>query len=196
MKGKLFRIFGSRSGGSIPVFFDDRKAEAALTMIRCTYFSIESDGPSDAWCLELKQRRIPFLLLGLSGVITAPSRRRSFFDTPASIDGLFETIEASPDLFIDINDVWLPSGLFEDRPAARGDVYRIDAPLFLKAQGFRAGRLTPASFDAINAGPSGSLRFSEIETRVFRDWSLSHIAAARAKYNADKSRALTHRESV
>ena len=196
MRGVLSRIFGPAPESSVPVFIDDRKAAAVLALTRCTYFSIESDGPSDAWRLELKKQRIPFLLLGLSGVITAPSRRRPFFDSPASIDGLFETIESTPGLFVDINDIWLPNALFGNRPAARGDVYRIDAHLFLKAQNFRVGRLTPPSFGAIGEGRTESLRFSEVETRVFKEWSSSHIKAARAKYNLDKSRALTYRESA
>jgi hypothetical protein len=196
MRGVLSWIFGPAPEGSVPVFIDDRRAAAGLALTRCTYFSIESDEPSDAWLLELKKQRIPFLLLGLSGVIAAPSRRRPFFDSPASIDGLFETIESTPGLFVDINDVWLPNDLFGDRPATRGDIYRVDAPLFLKAQNFRVGRLTPSSFGAIGESRSGSLRYSDAETRAFKEWSSGHITAARAKYHADKSRALTYRESA
>ena len=103
----------------VPVVVDDVKRYGKLKMARCTYFTIECDAPSSNWVLELGKKSIPFLLIGLSGLIVRPIRGGRLFESSDSIDELFDTIESHPSLYVDINDLWLPNKLFQGLPHGR-----------------------------------------------------------------------------
>lgn len=117
---------------------DSIKDQESFRMARCLYFSVECDTPSTGWQLGLESGYIPFLMLGLSGIITKPIKGDSF-NNEDDIDSLFETIEKHENLYVDINDIWLPLFVL-DKNAERSDVYRIPFELFSIAYDYTLGR--------------------------------------------------------
>ncbi len=52
---------------------------------RCNYLSVECDIPKPGWTLRVSELNLPFLMLGLTGVIHRPFDGERF-DTPAKIE--------------------------------------------------------------------------------------------------------------
>ena len=100
---------------SIPVLVDDVKQHPRFGYTRCEYFTIECDMPSPGWVLRLAERRIPFLMTGLSGVIYKPSLNEPLFTMPDQIEELFEIIEADNRASVGTADIWIPNSLIESR---------------------------------------------------------------------------------
>jgi len=186
--------FRGKKTCTVPIMIDDIKKYKNFDMTRCTYFSIESDLPSGEWVLELKNRDIPFYLLELSGIITEPTGNEAHFDSSYLIDELFDTIEASPELFIDINDIWLPNFLFRNSPHKRGDVYRIKEKLFIEADRFREDKIPKERFEMYCRELEDYLFYSEIETRSFKEWARNQIEMAKKKYPKNPELALKWHE--
>lgn len=164
---------------SIPVMLDDIRKYDDFDMSRCTYFTIESDAPSPNWVLGPQSLNIPFYLLGLSGIIWKPLGDHHIFDSPESIDGLFDAIEDRSELYIDVNDIWLPNYLFDDLPHERGNVYRIEEKLFVESYLYRHDRVSLEQFLKSCEELRKSIAFSEIETKAFKKWEMNQIEQAR-----------------
>jgi|SRR5579862_3895995 len=148
-------------------------------MVRCNYLYVECDEPRPGWSIRLGSERLPFLMLGLVGIIQTP------FDAPRfseykHIDELFEGIEGSGFL-VHFADIWLPDFVFGPRETHVGDVYRIDVRVFKMAQSFRDGALAQEHFLESLRDLTGQVgvTFSEGETRTFAAWSRANLLAAR-----------------
>lgn len=179
---------------TIPIMIDDIKKYKNFNMTRCTYFSIECDSPSPDWILELENREVPFYLFGLSGIIREPIGSKTEFDSPHFIDELFEAIEEIPELFVDINDIWLPNFLFEGSPDKRGDVYRVKERLFIEADRFREDKISPDRFLNICRELKAYLYYSETETKSFKEWANNQVLKAKEEYPKNPELALKWRE--
>lgn len=178
--GKLMKAkSGEEKMPSIPVMVDDVKEFKNFRMTRCTYFSIECDTPSAEWLMELKDREVPFYLFGLSGIIREPIGAKTEFDSSQAIDELFEIIEKIPELFVDINDIWLPNFLFENTPTERGTVYRIKERLFLEADSFRDDRISMDRFLKICEKLRDQISYSDTETKSFKGWASHQVEMAK-----------------
>jgi hypothetical protein len=169
----------------VPVVVDDVKRYGKFRMTRCTYFTIECDVPSSNWVLGLEKKSIPFLLIGVSGLIIRPIGGGPLFDSPDSIENLFNTIESHPSLYVDINDFWLPNHLFQE-PHRRGEVYRVGNKLFHVAYLYREERISEGRFLRRCRELRANIRFSKKETRSFGIWSRLQIERARESYPKDK----------
>jgi len=192
--GKLVKAkSGQEEVPSIPVMVDDVKEFKNFRMTRCTYFSIECDTPSAEWMMELKDREVPFYLFGLSGIIREPIGTKTAFDSPQAIDELFETIEKTPELFVDINDIWLPNFLFENTPTERGTVYRIKERLFLEADRFRDDRISVDRFLKICEELRDHISYSDTETESFKEWASSQIEMAKKVFPKNPDLELKYR---
>ena len=145
-------------------------------MTRCHYMSIENSVPRPGWEIRLGSDVLPFLMLGLVGIIQQPFGEPRFV-APELIDRLFEQLEEKAGLLINFDDIWLPSFLFE-RETHTGDTYRIGIRLFLGAYLFREGRLGEGEFEVYCKKFGETLVFSEEETRAFAAWSEEQIARA------------------
>lgn len=163
---------------SIPVILDDIKNYEDFDMSRCTYFTIESDVPLPNWVLELGNLRIPFYLLGISGIILQPIGNDNIFKSSDLIDKLFDTIESVPGLYIDTNDIWLPNFLFANLPHKRGSVYRIKEKLFLETYRYRYDKISEKRFYMLCEELSASIDYSHIETNAFKEWEKGKIEEA------------------
>jgi hypothetical protein len=169
----------------VPVVVDDVKRYGKFRMTRCTYFTIECDVPSSNWVLGLEKKSIPFLLIGFSGLIIRPTGDGPFFESPDSIEKLFNTVESHPSLYVDINDFWLPNHLFQE-PHRRGQVYRVGSKLFHLAYLYREERISEGQFLRRCRELRTNIRFSKKETRSFENWSRLQIERARESYPKNK----------
>jgi hypothetical protein len=106
---------------------------------------------------------------------------------------LFEEVEASPELSVEVEDLWIPlDWLARDHEPARGDIYRIQLPLFQAAYRFRTERLSQQGF--LGGTPwEGSAAYSPEETAAFRAWAEAQIEEARSTYPKDERLRLGYR---
>jgi hypothetical protein len=161
----------------IPLIVDDVKHYKGFHMTRLSYFTIESDVPLPEWTLELGDAKIPFLMLGLSGIVVGPIHGDRFTD-PDSIDSLFRAVEEDERFYVDLNDIWLPNGCFTNTSPERGQVFRTGLSLFSLALAYRetmedADRFTGQTMDYCK-----ELEYSEPETRAFEAWHQDQIRDA------------------
>ncbi len=182
-----------KAAATIPVIVDSMKKKGRFTMSRCSYFSIQCDHPSTDWTLGVRKKKIPFLMIGVSGIITQPSETSDRFDRPEKIRDFFNTVEEDPDLYVDQNDIWLPnfllSGLVPKKPrimsvpkyenltfkGARGLVFRLSKELFQSAYSFRNGDIGKTTFESTCKSLRRPVVLSESETTAFTTWQFGLI---------------------
>jgi len=179
---------------TIPVIVDDVKFQPGFAVTRCRYYAIACDIPAPAWVQFPERARLPFLLVGLSGIIYKPLGQKRLFNTSDRIEALFDAVDSDPEMYIDSNDIWLPNLLFERAGEAnprRGQVWRISTSLFTLADQARRERLTIEKLEeACTTLEGDALRFSPSETRGFRAWGQAQIAKASRIYHSDLSKNL------
>ncbi|MHB9024743.1 MAG: hypothetical protein ACYC7E_11310 [Armatimonadota bacterium] len=179
---------------TIPVWIDDVKSYADFSFSRCVYFTIECEHPSTGWMLGLQQRKIPFAMLGLTGVIHAPVKGDTFTSLD-DLDQLIQAIEAHDVLTVGTADIWLPNEILlnlsnHDTRAARRQVYRLGEKLFSYAYLFRMDRLSQHEFYQWCRELRSLIIFSEQETETFRAWMDRQIILARERYPKNEEFAL------
>jgi hypothetical protein len=179
---------------TVPVIVDSVKRNEQFPIVRCSYLSVECETPSEDWALKIGSRKMPFLMLGLDGIITGPFGAKRFKNVD-QIEDLFVAIEDVAGLLIDIDDIWLPLSLFERYSRPReGNVYRLDGSLFALAFAFREGRIDTEFFLNNCRDMDHPLFFSRKETRVFRQWHTLQIQGASEQYPKNRSLALEYPE--
>jgi hypothetical protein len=183
----------------IPVLVDDVKHLGDFNMTRLTFFTIDATTAVDDWVALLRERSIPFLLLGLSPVIHRPIVAPTRFTSPGQIDELFKVIEDTEGLVVETAHIWLPNFLFEedggkwdlspsgeDSGAMRGAVWRVSLGLFGKALLFQREVISGARFARqcreLTESSVAPVEYSPEETAVFRVWSTAQIDAGRSNY--------------
>ena len=176
------------NSATIPIVVDSVKNLNAYEMTRCTYFSIESIESSPGWILHSDDIDINFFMTGLSGVITSPQDDGLLFDTQDKLDHLFNAIDEHNNLYVDVNDVWLPNELFKEKKHTdpeRGDVFRIGHELFKLAYTLKEEANTDEYFlHRINQLEiPKTLIFSEQETSELSKWNLNQIKINKVHYH-------------
>jgi hypothetical protein len=182
----------------IPALIDDVKRLADFNMTRLTFFTIETTTAVDDWVALLRERGVPFLLLGISPVIHRPNLEAARFGSTGQIDQLLNAIEEIEGLVVETAHIWVPNFVFEDsdRPdlspsgedaaVTRGAVWRLSFGLFQKALLFQREIIGAAGFSEqcreLMGSPTAPVTHSPEETRIFRDWSAAQIEEARQKY--------------
>ncbi len=174
---------------TVPVVIDAIRDFDGSPMARCSYFIVETSETSPSWTLDLTEVRIPFVLAGLSAVITRPNDRDSIFGTPAAIDSIYELIESNPTFSIHTSDFWLPTFTLTDAGVPtdidRGQVFRVGYPLFELGRAFVSEQLAQEEFLERAAALSDQASPSPREAAAFREWSRQQIEAAREGYPKD-----------
>jgi len=176
----------------VPVIVDDVKTHEGFEMTRCTYFTIACDDPIPGQSLGTDFLPIPFTLMGLAGVLTRPPNGDRF-DEPESFDELLQAIDENerlPNLYVDVNDLWIPNTAFTDGPARRGDVYRLPEALFFAAVQYRSDLISARSYESIAADYTETLRPSPHESRAFKEWGRRSVEGAKAQYEERAEMAL------
>lgn len=158
----------------IPVIIET-PSRPIFPMVRCYYIAIEFDTPDNQWTIGLGAERLPFLMLGLAGIVQAPVGAPRF-NRPELIDRLFRLVEGAGGL-VNFEDIWLPARLFR-AGTEMGTVYRIEIGLFQTAFAFRDSRVSRETFEERARELHDQIRFSADETKAFRAWSAETIALA------------------
>lgn len=179
----------------VPVIIDAIKAHESFPLVRCNYLSVECESPMPGWTIKLGGEVLPFMMLGLVGIITRPIGAEMFYNTNL-IEDLFSKIEDEAGLLIEVDDIWLPMLLFHSvktKPEL-GDVYRISSDMFAWALAFREGRIDHETFLIQCKQLERPLVFSEEETIIFKEWRELQIQNAIEQYPKNDNLKLTWHE--
>jgi hypothetical protein len=178
----------------VPIVIDDVKRLKTFSMSRCTYFSIECDSPSPGWTLSIRDREIPFMLIGLSGIIIEPMGG-GLFSTPDKLEQLFENIETDPEegVYVDTNDLWLPNSVFDRKNLKPGSVYRIAFSFFQAAYGFRNQILSQNEFLVRCKKLKWKARYSASETKALALWQNNQIDKTKERHEKHPELTLSRR---
>jgi len=161
---------------TVPVVLDSISNDREATpLARCIYFHIEFDETLDPWQLGIAGSSIPFFMVGLAGIVMAPSFTEPRFSNVGQLSELVGLVEAREGHSLETADVWLPMWLLPRRNIHRGTVLRIERDLFLTALVIRASG--DAVLDAFaNVSGEGAIEVSPEETVVFADWSKIQVS--------------------
>jgi len=159
----------------VPILIET-PARPYFPMVRCHYLCLEYDTPRGGWGISVGGPMMPFLMLGLTGIIQQPFGAPRF-NTYGLIDGLFERIEEEAGLSVNFEDIWLPEFLFSPLPHV-GDVYRAGLKLFVLAFRWRDAQVSRLEFEARSKDLGNEMTFSEEETRAFQGWTAEQISMA------------------
>jgi hypothetical protein len=167
-------------GPTIPLVIDSIK-RSGPPLCRCVYHTVECDEPAAGWHMSIEDKSYPILMLGLSGVIYL-SADGTIFSSPRKIEDVFNAIESDPRLYVDNQDIWLPSALFDQFPPetfARQSVFRVGMELFRLALLHRQAHIRTQEFIERATGHAESVTYSEAETWAFKNWVESIISETR-----------------
>ena len=182
---------------TIPILVDDVKQLRDFNMTRGSFFTIDPSGMGDDWVAILREREVPFLILGVTNVLHRPDMHNLLFDSAASIEHQFDQIEAVEGLVVESEFIWLPNFLFDphigyysakEKPVQleRGAVWRIGFGLFQMAVTFLQ-EVIPADtyqercWQMIQSGQV-ELGYSHEESDAFRTWSDMQFTEAREHF--------------
>jgi len=180
---------------SIPVVVDAVKTYEYFPMVRCNYLSVECDSPKVGWIINIGGEELPFMMLGLVGIITKPFIAERF-DRIDFIEDLFRRIEDEAELLIDVDDIWLPMFLLNNINITPeiGHVYRISSDLFVLAVSFREGRIDSDAFLNECQRLDRPLFLSEDEMRAFQEWREQQVQNAIKQYPKNRDLELRWQE--
>lgn len=182
--------------GNIPIIIDDIKDEGDFKMSRCTYFSVATTLLSLDQSSDILDEKIPYLIVGVTGVIFQPSGKSPFFDCPQKITDFFDAVEEKSDFYVDINDIWVPNFVFRKKFSKRGRVFRISPVLFRSAFQFQNEQITEKEFLDFCKKVNLQAVFSPGETKAFSVWGEQQIKGARDHYRTNKELWLKHKNDV
>jgi hypothetical protein len=179
---------------NLPVIIDDIKNYDNFQMTRCTYFTVESDSPSPNRFLIFNNQQLPFYVLGFSGIIFKPFGDSDIFESVELINEVFNLVESDSSLYIDTNDIWLPNFLFNEHK--RGQIYRIEKDLFVKALLFRESKIAEEEFLLYCKEFFNKLSYSPEETEAYNAWMGHQISEAKEIYPKNENMALEWKELI
>ncbi len=164
-------MHGARSDFlDIPVLLDSIGDKSGVPLARCVYFQIEIEDTLDPWTLSMDRDRFPFYMLGLAGIIHAPSFNEPLFSTHTQIAAFFELIEERDGRFVETADLWIPADLLPTS-SRRTDVLRVKPKLFILAMAFRQGTMDLRSYFTQTKEMGSEITQSPDETRAFEYWA-------------------------
>lgn len=182
---------------SVPVIADSLPRSSLDALARCSYFTITVDEPN-LGILTVNNLQVPFLMLGLSGILIRPSDpQSSTFDSPDLLDDLIKLVESVEGISVETEYLWLPTALLDracfaaaasESPsktvAKRGDVFRVAQKLFANAlaamrQVSEFRRIRDLAHDTSGDNhPDQSIKYSPAETTAFQAWSQMHVISS------------------
>lgn len=176
---------------SIPVVVDSIKRRDDFQMVRCNYLTVQCDAPSPGWQLSLGGEASSFIMLGLVGIIHQPFGG-GHFDSPDTIETTLERFEERAELFIDVDDLWIPEFVLRHAAAEfkLGDVFRISEALFSAAFRYREGLLEQDTYLDVSKEYLSQALPSPSESEAFRAWHWQQVDAARSFYHDNEAKGL------
>ncbi len=177
----------------LPVLVDKFITDTSERFVRCSYFTVECEEPQPGWAVEYNNKRLPVFLIGLRGIIWKPLGRGKYFNTRLQVQKLFHEIEQNKLLLVELDEILIPTSLFQDTKVYRGQVYRVRDDLFQIAYKYRTDRISKKEFyrmiDEFSSSDRKSdnitskkplLWLSEKESKSFMEWENVVVEEARA----------------
>jgi len=176
-----------QSSFRIPIVTDVIRNIDGLEMVRCSYFSFQSDTPLPDWSLTLSRSTYPILLLNIEAILIGPIRDGDRFRNLEDIESMYDYADENEGLFVDINDIWVPLTWFRRSKIEQGMVYRIPQDRFIHCWQLRNDNISIEEFISINENiVEFDTRFSEEETLVFKDWVEKQISRSKEIYRENR----------
>ncbi|MEN8185519.1 MAG: hypothetical protein ABFR05_00160 [Bacteroidota bacterium] len=191
----------SNRDNMIPIIVDVERNIDGHQMVRCSYFSVQSDEPLLNWKINIRSSNSPIVLLNLEAILVGSPSNPNDFKTIEDINEMYDFIEDSNEgLFVDINDIWIPVEMFGKTDIEQGMVFRIPDEQFILLWKFRNDRISIEELfsdeerfvhkmmpDLKQKPP---VYFSEEETMAFQKWTYKQIEQSRMRYNENKKHVL------
>lgn len=175
---------------TVPLIVDAVRNFDGLEMVRCLYFSIETDIPLPDWHLGLSKFQVPVILVGLSAIIVTDSSMKNIFTSKKRIDDFFRTVEDDLGLTVSTNDIWFPKSHLNEYPNPNS-LFRVELPLFLQAHKKRS---TETSWEPDETATDKPLIiFQRKETEAFIDWTRNQVEIVRLKSHEHPENKLRNR---
>lgn len=185
----------------VPIIVDVKRNIDGYQMIRCSYFSVQSDEPLPNWNLKMGEVNSPILLINLEAIIVGAPNNSNKFNNYEDIIRMYNNIEKYDALFIDINDIWVPIEWFGIIGINQGMVFRIPQDRFSLCWKLRNDKISiEEMFEDENILDERiksklierpPVRFSEGETFVFKKWTEVQIDQSRENYKNSKGQEKT-----
>jgi len=173
---------------SIPVVADVERNVDGIEMIRCSYYSIQSDTPIPNWNMNAFGTSIQILLLNLEAILVGPTHEGVKFRDVADIESMYDFAEQNEGLFVDINDIWIPSAWFSGYKIEQGFVYRISQDNFTLCWQLRNSNISSEEFIFRSEFlDRPNIRLSEEETVVLRAWTKKQINKSQEIYQENRN---------
>lgn len=184
---------------SIPVIVDSNSvAGSSPNLSRCVYFTMTTDEPELPVTMTTVDGTIPFVLLGLQGILHSPLPPDvGIFQYPSQWETLVTTIEKIEGFEVDFEYFWIPTELLDlarsvkpreefqsSSKASRGDVFRLSRRLFVAAwQAARDGVDFDSYATQLLKEYSGDrlpleIQYSPLETKSIGIWAIEQASAA------------------
>lgn len=175
----------------IPIIVDVERNIDGIKMIRCSYYSIQSDEPMPNWSLNIGRNNAAMLLLNLEAILLGSPDSPDNFRNVNDIDAMYYLVEEHEGLFVDINDIWVPKRWFGKDDLKQGLLFRISQESFSWCWKFRNDVISAEEFLAFEKEMKDSyLRFSEEETNAFYMWTEKQILQSRDIYQEKREQYL------
>lgn len=179
---------------NIPVVYDTIREIDGHQMLRCSYFTVQTDEPIPNWNLDLGSESFPILLLNLEAIIIGSPKSPDMFRTPLDIDDMYALIEETAGLFVDINDIWISHSLFKFKEFKSGSVFRLDRELFTYCWKYRNDQISISELIENEIILSSKEReqslvyYSEEESDAFKNWTSMQIQQSQELYRQNDSK--------
>ncbi len=172
---------------SIPVVTDVERNIDGIKMIRCSYYSIQSDTPLPNLNISGLGLSSSMFLLNLEAILVGPAQDVEKFNTVEDIDSMYEFVEEQEGLFVDINDIWIPSSWFDLPKLKQGLVFRISQEKFTLCWQLRNDIISSEEFiTETKYIKDPTISFSEEETSVFQQWTKNQILQSQEIYQGNR----------
>ncbi|NND34132.1 MAG: hypothetical protein HKN76_16210 [Saprospiraceae bacterium] len=185
----------SRKLSSIPLVVDVIRMIDGYEMVRCAYYSIESETPLLDTEIEIEGKNNPFLFIQMEAIFLGSPDRLDHFNSTSDIDAMYEFAERHDGIFVDINDVWVPLTWFDQTEIKSGMVFRIPIDKFISCWKFRHNHIAVEVFLAeeikeIRTKQKALARpylvHSKGETSTFEEWTQQQISQSREIYQNNR----------
>lgn len=190
----------SNRNNNIPIISDVVRNIDGYKMVRCSYFTIQSDEPLFNCSLKIGNLNYPILLLNLEAIILGSPNNPFEFKNMVDINEMYEFIEEGDLLFVDINDIWIPIEWFGEIEIKQGMVFRIPGERFSICWRLRHDKISIEEMFSkenikdkdvkINFLHEPPVRFSEKETQAFNQWTNLQIEQSRKRYEENRNNTL------
>lgn len=179
---------------TIPIFIDSIKTLGGFQRTRCVYFRVEDlDGPI-SWPIGSPEGDSSVMLAwGSWAVIAGPRdgrKKDKVFDSIEAIEDMFESIEGSDRLSIELSHLWVPNTLLSAPAGQSSDnmarVYRISPELFRVCYRFSADLIDEGEWLEYCLLHKSEISPSDKEAALFAEWRSLQFKRASERYHSSE----------